>query len=631
MQTSISGEAGDPRRALDSGEAAVTEQENPGRCRNFVNACRERRSVKVLAAGVFLLAAAWVVQIASQPEGPRFREGLALYATRFWPLLGSAAVLFAVWVALWAATHRAKLSAVLLLVLWLPPAIANAAKLASLDLPLMPLDAYRTGDMLSIFHADLVRPGGWLKLSLLVALTAPLVMAFAVMPSPKTRPRVRIAAGVAALAFLGSLFLPATNVFAQLSGPFTRYSWDSRGTHDQNGFVVFFAMNCRYVRVEEPRGYSEEAVARIIRELPPSTAKTSGLRPNVIVVLSESFSDVTRIPGVEFETDPLPTLHELQRDFGRLDLVSPVYAGITCNAELEILTGFNMRFFPEPSAAWVDSIRRPVPSLASILRGHGYRAISLHAAGGFHNDAQVQPLLGFEKCIPGSDWVNRDAIGWLVTDEAVTKEVIRVSRELPRPWFVCVNTIEGHAPYDGKYPDPKCGIRFTRPLSEKSREILEGYAYGLNRADRALRALIDGYRDSPEPTLILFYGDHLPDLGENFLAWSETGFLPPGQGSSSLAMRTVPAAIWNNYGKRLPVLNGPVGMSRVLPLLLDALELPKPAHVRVVEQVGARWPVVSTAGCFDASGTGADADLADYSLMQYDLLFGKQHFLQGGR
>ncbi|KAF0243444.1 MAG: cyclic beta-1 2-glucan modification transmembrane [Planctomycetota bacterium] len=586
------------------------------RIRGFVEACRKRPWVSRLAATVFLLSAAFSVQILSQPEGPRFREGLAVYATRFWPLLGSIAVLLAAWVALWAATHRARLAAMLLLVLCAPPAIANAAKLASLDLPLLPLDVYRIGDMMSVFHADFLRPGGWLKLALLFAFTLPMPMSILLLPAPKSRPRTRAVAGLAAVAFLGSLFLPATNVFAQLPGLFARTSWDSRGTHDQNGFVVFFAMNCRYVPVEAPPGYSEEAVARIIRELPPSTAKTSDLRPNVIVVLSESFSDVTRIPGVEFETDPLPTLHELQRDFGRLDLVSPVYAGITCNAELELLTGFSMRFFAEPSAAWVDSVRRPVPSLASILRGHGYRALSLHAVGGFHNDAQVQPLLGFERCIPGSEWVNRESLGWLVTDDAVTKEIVRVSRELPRPWFLCANTIEGHAPYDAKYPDPKCGIRFTRPLSEKARAILTGYAFGLSRADRALRSLIDAYRDSPEPTLIFFYGDHLPDLGDNFLAWRETGYLPPGEGSTCLEMRTVPAAIWNNYGKRLTACESPIGMSYVLPLLLDALELPKPAHVRLVENAGARSPVFS---------------LADYRLMQYDLLFGRQHFLRDVR
>jgi phosphoglycerol transferase MdoB-like AlkP superfamily enzyme len=601
---------------------------NAGRLRRVIDDCRARPRVTGMAAVASLAGAVFAVQVASEPSGHRFWPALGLFAGRVWPVLASVVVLFALWALLWAATHRARLSAALTVALWLPAALANAAKLASLDLPLLPLDVYRLGDVAALSGGGWLRFGGWAKFAGLAVLAAPLALAFAVMPSPKARPRTRAIAGSAAALFFALLFFPATNVFAHLTTPFPRYSWDSRWTCEQNGFVAFFAMNCRYVRAEEPPGYSEEAVARIIRELPPPTAKTSDLRPNVIVVLSESFSDVTKIPGVEFETDPLPTLHELQRDFGRLDLVSPVYCGITCNAELEVLTGLNMRFFPEPSVAWVDSIRRPVPSLASILRSHGYRALAMHAVGGMHNDALVQPLLGFEKCIPGSDWVNRDAMGWLVTDEAVTKEVVRVSRDLKRPWFLSVNTIEGHAPYDGKYPDPKCGIRFTKPLSEESRRILEGYAFGLSRADRALRELIDAYRDSKEPTLILFYGDHLPDLGDNFLAWRETGFLPPGEGSTCLAMRTVPAAIWNNYGKRLPELGGSVGMSSVLPLLLDALELPKPAHVRLVEQVGTRCAVVSTAGCFDAHGNRCEPDLADYSLMQYDLLFGKRHFLE---
>ncbi len=569
------------------------------RLRKLLNACRERRWVRVCAAAVFLLAAAGVVHVVSQPEGPRF--GTSLTALRFWPVIGSVALLFAVWVALWAATHRAKLSAVLLLVLWVPPAIANAAKLASLDLPLLPLDLHRTGDVAAVFHADLVRPGGWLKLALLVALAAPLVMSFAVMPSPQRRPRTRIIAGVAAAAFLASLFLPATNVFART---FPRLSWDARATCEQNGFVVFLAMNCPVVRAQEPPGYGPEAVARIVAALPPSTAKTSDLRPSVVVILSESFGDPTEIPGLAFDADPVPTLHALQRDFGRLDLVSPVFGGLTCNAELEILTGLSMRFFPEPNAAWVDSATRPVPSLASILRARGYRALALHAIAGMHNSAQIQPLLGFEKCLPPEEWAFRDKIdGWRVSDDSATREIIRRSRELPRPWLLSVNTMEGHSPYDAaKYGGASCGIRFTKPFSPEAQELLTAYAVGLNRADRALAALIESFRDTKEPTLVFFYGDHRPELGDNLKAWRETGLAD--QGSASLPMRTVPAVLWNNFGKRLPEFSGPVGMSRVLPMLLDLAEIEKPAHVRVVEQ----------------------ADPEDCRLMQYDLLFGEQYF-----
>ncbi|MCE9583782.1 MAG: LTA synthase family protein, partial [Planctomycetes bacterium] len=513
----------------------------------------------------YLFSAMSLVQILSSPDGPGFLTSLAPFFTRPMPILGTLAVLGAFWVVLWALTHRARLSAAILLVIWLPPAIANAAKLASLDLPLLPPDIYRALEVARVFHGDFVRPSGWGKFLLLAAVAAPLLAAFFLLPAPKGRFRTRIATGLAAAAFLGSFFFPATNVFAHFPNSFTSYSWDSRHTCDRNGLVVFLAMQCRHLSVQEPAGYTAEAMDRIVAELPMPTGQTSELHPDVIVVLSESFIDPTLFPGVEYDADPVPTLHQLQRDFGRLDLVSPVFGGMTCNAEFEFLTGLNMAFFAESMGAWVDPIRRPVPSLASILRGHGYHAVSGHAMGGFHNDMQVQPLLGFERYLPGSEWTHRDKIDtWRVTDAACTQELIQWSREVPRPWFLCMNTMEGHGSYDrAKYNGASCGIRFTKPLSEKSRELLTTYSYGARNADRALAALIDAFRDAKNPTLIVFYGDHLPELGQDLLAFRETGWSLPGQRSSDLALRTVPCVLWNNFGKRLPAFDAPIGMSRM--------------------------------------------------------------------
>jgi phosphoglycerol transferase MdoB-like AlkP superfamily enzyme len=581
---------------------------------------------------MFFVHAAVFVQIAAAPPGARFWPGLKSFASGLAPLLGSLLVLGATWAGLWAATHRARLAAAVLLAIWVPLALGNAAKLASLDLPLLPLDAWRLGDLSTVFHGGLLRLGDRRKWLLLLAAAAPLAAAAALMPRPEARPRVRLAAGVGSAAFLASLFFSPTNLFA---AAYPRLTWDSRATCERNGFVVFLAMNCRALSVEEPPGYSEEAVLRALRGVPPEDRPAPSLRPSVVVVLSESFSDPTLIPGVEFDADPVPTLHRLQRDFGRLDLVSPVYCALTCNAELEFLTGLNMRWFPEPSGVWIDWVRRPVPSLASILRERGYAAVALHAIGGIHNDAQVQPLLGFETCVPGERWPGAKRLDWRVTDDSVTAEILRQARELPRPWLLCANTIEGHAPYDGgKYADPSCGIRFTRPLSPKAREILTGYACGLRNADRALAALIDGLERAGEPALVVFYGDHLPDLGDDLLVWRETGVLPPGGSTASLRMRTVPCVVWDNFGKRLPRVDGPAGMSRALPLILDLLDLPRPPHLRLVEQVSRRWPVVSTAGCYDAAGRPApegaddsDADLLRYRWAQHDLLFGERRFL----
>ena len=143
-------------------------------------------------------------------------------------------------------------------------------------------------------------------------------------------------------------------------------------------------MNSHYLMVDPPPDYSEAAVRRIVRDVPPPANTASELRPNLILVLSESFSDPTRFPGTAFVSDPVPTFHSLQQEFGSVDLVSPVFGGLTCNAELEVLTGMNMRFFPQPARPYVQYVRRPVQSLAVVLRQRGYRTVALHAGRNPH-------------------------------------------------------------------------------------------------------------------------------------------------------------------------------------------------------------------------------------------------------
>jgi arylsulfatase A-like enzyme len=165
--------------------------------------------------------------------------------------------------------------------------------------------------------------------------------------------------------------------------------------------------------------------------------------------------------------------------------------------------------------------------------------------------------------------------------------------------------------------------------------VLTAYTCGLHHADAALGRLIETLKAESSPLLIVFYGDHLPDLGENLRGYRETGYCPPDRASECLPMRTTPMVIWNNYGRRLPQAAGPVSMCQAFPILLDLAGVPKPPHARLVEKVGQRFPIVSTAGVFDATGEPVspeaeerEAILRDYRLMQYDLLFGEQYFLK---
>ncbi len=624
-------------RPADSSADATPPSPRPGPLRRALDRCRKNRPLNVLTIALLPLLATALIQFVSMPFTFDHPLESIQWQPAFWPIVGNLIVIAATLAIFWAVTNRLALAGVLTLVPWLFLAVANCSKMACLDLPLMPGDFTLLGDVVRVFHGEFLVFGGWGKIWLAAGPAAGMVLVLVLLPRVRMGLWRRVLLGVASGAFIATLFSSHTNAFGLLSDYYPKYNWDTKKTYAANGFAVCLAMHCRYLTVQPPDGYGEPAVREIIAALPPATQPAGDLRPNLIVVLSESFRDPTLFPGVEFGDDPVPTFHGLQKEFGSLDVVSPVFAGLTCNAEFEVLTGFNMAFFPRGTGAYVDYIRRPAPSLAWILRDRGYRAISLHAVMGVHSDVQVQPLLGFEQVIGGPQWRNNMWVGGWMSDESSMRETIAYADELAAkgaPYFICVNTIEGHTPYNrDKYGDTADGIRFTKPLSDEAREIMTSYAHGLKNADAGLKLLIDHFRDSKRPTLIVFYGDHLPWMGDNLLVFRETGYCPDGQGGECMEMHAQQAVVWNNYGRRLPEPRGPVGMTQMLPTILDLMDIPKPPHIRLLEKVAKRWPVVSTCGLVDSAGNRAtldqaesDPDLRAYRIMQHDLLFGDKHF-----
>lgn len=114
----------------------------------------------------------------------------------------------------------------------------------------------------------------------------------------------------------------------------------------------------------------------LLQEREEEDDSTAQEQPNVILILSESFFDVTRLPGVTFEEDPLTEFHALQAESisGAFHTRSLGYG--TCSIELELLTGLNNRFLTYGTELTNSGSRRPG------ALSHGARPAS--AGGLFH-------------------------------------------------------------------------------------------------------------------------------------------------------------------------------------------------------------------------------------------------------
>ena len=94
------------------------------------------------------------------------------------------------------------------------------------------------------------------------------------------------------------------------------------------------------------------------------------------------------------------------------------------------------------------------------------------------------------------------------------------------PMFLFAITMENHQPF-APLPEEEIQIQVSSGLlSQSSLDTVTTYVQGLYDADQMLGRLAE-YIDSRErPTLLVFFGDHKPTLGDNYAAYAESGLFP---------------------------------------------------------------------------------------------------------
>ncbi|WP_019533196.1 LTA synthase family protein [Paenibacillus ginsengihumi] len=270
--------------------------------------------------------------------------------------------------------------------------------------------------------------------------------------------------------------------------------------------------------------------------------------PNIIVVLSESFWDPTRMDKLQFSRDPIPFFRSLTKKYPHGTMLSPMFGGGTANVELEVLTGLSMRFFPEGAIPYNTEINQPTESLASILAGQGYDTTAISA---FHHwfsrSSEVNRHLGFGRFISLEFFNPDEYVGPYIGDHAVAKRIIEESARTDKPDFIFASTMENHYHFwPGKFE--RNTIKVQGEMSEAAIGIAETLAQGLSGADRMLQELVAHYRQTKEPTVIVFFGDHLPYLEENYKVYRESGYLSGEDDPDFLdKMHRVPFVVWSNY------------------------------------------------------------------------------------
>lgn len=285
------------------------------------------------------------------------------------------------------------------------------------------------------------------------------------------------------------------------------------------GFVGGFLYNLRVEAMQEPSHYSEEAIDEVTDKYQPQEASTEeSEEPNIVYVMSESFSNPEHLQGLSITGNPLKEYKDIAQQSYSGKMLSQNYGGGTANIEFEALTSFSMELLnpqmTSPYTMLVPKMDR-LPSLVSLTKERGYNTTAIHPYDtSMYKRQDVYSVLGFNQFLDqdSMDYTQTIENNPYISDEAAYQQVLDLLQKDSSPQFVHLVTMQTHMPYEGKYDNVDYQV-----TGEENNRNIESYLQDIDYSGRALQDFNEELEDLPERTLVVFWGDHLPGIYSDYL------------------------------------------------------------------------------------------------------------------
>lgn len=403
----------------------------------------------------------------------------------------------------------------------------------------------------------------WFQIGCLVVMTAVFIVLGVLLPlkkgedAPKRRGvLVRVIGFVLCLAVLvGAVGLVYSS--DDLYNSFeTTEPYDLSSVNNELGFVYYFCYHFSTYKIEKPEGFDREEAAswETGYESAPDAADV-----NVVFVMNEAFSDILNedvfvFPEGENPMEVYNTLAEGENAWAG-HIVVPYFAGGTADTEFDVTSGMQTNLLnpAAPSLTAFRTVNRDLDSIFRVFGADGYTSCFMHPGQSwFYNRENVYDWFGADESFFVEDFDAEYKGSW-VTDESVLQELVSRFEEKSAGGgldFTYAVTIQNHMSYTAeKYGDYVCPeVETTAELSPEIQTAVNVYAEGIRDANALLEDLTEFYSEQDEPVLLVFFGDHLPYLGDNRQGYAELG-LPAANvagGEDPFAAYTAPFLIWCN-------------------------------------------------------------------------------------
>ena len=411
-------------------------------------------------------------------------------------------------------------------------------------------------------------------------------------------------------------------------------TWEQKGTY-RNGYILNFILGIRDSFVSAPDGYSADAIAQLDKQYEADDkdySKTDVKDPTVIVIMNESFSNLSVLGDLNTNVEVTPFIDSLKENTTKGYALSSVFGAKTPNSEWEYLTGNSMAFLPSGSVVYQQYISDTPTSIVSNLKDIGYTCVAMHPyyeTGWSRN--QVYPNIGYDEMHFIDYFDQTKILREYITDQELYDKIIDryESRGANEKLYLMGITMQNHGGYGEAYDNFHEGVyKIGRSYTDANQ-----YLSLVHESDKAVENLINYFSKVDDPVEIVFFGDHQPDLEETFYNRLLHTDIQKLEGEDLEQLYKVPFLIWANYDIKEENVEK-TSNNYLSTYLAEVAGIKKTGYLEYLTKLREEIPAINAIGYWDKNGKFYEIDdkkspyydlIHEYNLLEYNNLFGKDN------
>lgn len=390
--------------------------------------------------------------------------------------------------------------------------------------------------------------------------------------------------------------------------------WKDAENYASKGIVYSFLHSVDTMLPEKPDGYSEEKAQALLADYPDADIPQEK-KVNLIITMLESYSDLSALNGIHFTQDAYSDFHALQKESYCGILYPDTIGGGTVNAERAVLTGF---CYPQPRYS------RNTESYVRYFSSQGYATDGGHPGyEWFYGRQSVNAHLGFDEyhfyedtyhalTTPEHAYLDEylDDAGFFAERYAAFEQ-----RDTARPYFSFSVTYQGHSPYA---EDHLAGAEYVshEGISDAAYYTVNNYLNNIADTGKQVAAYVDRFRESKEPVVLVFFGDHKVTFGAGNSYYEEMGVNVQEYTAEGFCnLYTTPYLIWANdaakqaLGKSFTGTGRDISPCYLMAEIFDCCGWKGPSWLQYQRSIRDTLPLLQSKNIFKTA-TGYNAELS---------------------